>query len=198
MTHNVEMAEASVALSHATLESFFFEEIEQVQERTGRSLPTDVEAYVVYLLAAYARRPAEAGRTSRPLAIDYLQARSQSGTARAHALRGVGDRALYISGVVPKSLHRTAINVKYVHGIGESAYAEVGGDGALAVLGTLAQMFGDVAEMIGDVVELGAQGDAGDLLAVYERWRTHGDPRDAKLLVRAGVLLDTEGTDDVQ
>jgi hypothetical protein len=192
------MADASVALSHATLEAFFFEEIEQVQERTGRSLPTDVEAYVVYLLSAYARRPAEAGRTSRPLAIDYLKAKSQSGSARAHALRGVGDRALYISGVVPKSLHRGAINVRYVRGIGESAYAEVAGDGSLAVLGTLANMFGEVAEVIGDVVELGSRDEPGDLLAVYERWRTHADPRDAKLLVRAGVLLDTDGTDDVQ
>jgi len=132
------------------------------------------------------------------LAIDYLQARSQSGTARAHALRGVGDRALYISGVVPRSLHRTPVNVKYVHGIGESAYREVAGDGALAVLGTLAQMFGEIAEVIGDVVELGTADEPADLLAVYERWRTHGDPRDAKLLVRKGVLLDTEGTDVVQ
>lgn len=200
MTHNVVMAAACVALSHATLESFFFAELEQVQERTGRSLPTDVEAYVVYLLAAYAKRPAEAGRTSRPLAIDYLQAKSQSGSARAHALRGVGDRALYISGVVPRSLHRTPVNVKYVHGIGESAYREVAGSAgdALAVLGTLAQMFGDVAEVIGDVVELGVATDSGDLLAVYDRWRTHGDPRDAKLLVRAGVRVGTDGTDDVQ
>ncbi len=188
----------AVAVSHSTLESFFFEELEQVQERTGRALPVEVEAYVVHLLAAYARRPHCAGRTSAPLALDYLQARSQSGSARAHALRGVGDRALYISGVVPRSLNRTPVNVRYVNGIGESAYREVAGGGALAVLGTLAQMFGEVAEVIGDVVELGSADEPADLLAVYERWRAHGDPRDAKLLVRQGVLLDTEGTDIVQ
>ena len=117
---------------------------------------------------------------------------------RAHALRGVGDRALYISGVVPRSLHRTPVNVKYVHGIGESAYREVAGDGPLAVLGTLAHMFGEVADVIGDVVELGAVDEPGDLLAVYERWRLHGDPRDAKVLVRAGVMLDREQSDVVQ
>ena len=66
------------------------------------------------------------------------------------------------------------------------------------MLGTLANMFGEVAEVIGDVVELGARDEPGDLLAIYERWRTHADPRDAMLLVRAGVLLDTDGTDDVQ
>ncbi len=189
---------SAVAVSHSTLESFFFEEIEHVQERTGRNLPVEVEAYVVHLLAAYARKTHEAGRTSRPLALDYLQAKNQAGSARAQALRVVGDRALYISGVVPRSLHRAAINVKYVHGIGESAYGEIAGDGPLAVLGTLAQMFGEVADVIGDVVELGSNGDPGDLLAVYERWRTYGDPRDAKLLVRAGVMLDTERADVVQ
>jgi hypothetical protein len=188
----------SVAVAHANLESFFFEEIEHVQERTGRTLPTDVEAYVVHLLAAYARKTAEAGRTSRPLALDYLAAKSCTGSARAHALRGVGDRALYISGVVPRSLHRSPVNVRYVRGIGESAYGEVGGDGPLRVFGTLAQMFEEVAEVIGDVVELGAANEPHDLLAVYERWRTHGDPRDAKLLVSAGVLLDSERADVVQ
>lgn len=186
---------SAVAVHHHTLESFFFEELEQVQGRTGKSLPTEVEAYVVHLLAGYARRTADAGRTSRPLALDYLQAKSQSGSARAFALRTVGDRALYISGVVPRSLHRSPVNVRYVHGIGESAYREIAAPGPLAVLGMLADMFVDVAEVIGDVIEHGAHNEPTDLMALYERWRAQGDPRDAKLLVRAGVLLDTEGSD---
>jgi hypothetical protein len=187
----------TVAVHHATLESYFFEELEQVQQRSGRALPTEVEAYVVHLLATYATKTDGAGRTSRPLALDYLQAKSRSGAARAIALRTVGDRALYISGVVPRSLHRTPVNVRYVHGIGESAYREVAGGGALRVLGLLAEMFADVAEVIGDVVEVGCD-EPGDLMACYERWRQKGDPRDAKLLVRAGVLLDAEGSDILQ
>ena len=59
----------------------------------------------------------------------------------------------------------------------------------------LADMFVDVAEVIGDVIEHGAHNEPTDLMALYERWRAQGDPRDAKLLVRAGVLLDTEGSD---
>ncbi len=186
-----------VAVHHATLESFFFEEIEHVQERTGRALPTEVEAYVVHLLATYATKTDGAGRTSRPLALDYLSAKSREGSARAVALRTVGDRALYISGVVPRSLHRTPVNVRYVRGIGESAYREVAGGGALRVLGMLAEMFEDVAEVIGDVAVVGRD-EPGDLMACYERWRQKGDPRDAKQLVRAGVLLDAEGSDILQ
>jgi hypothetical protein len=190
---------SAVAVHHRTLEAFFYEEIEQVQERTGRNLPPEVEAYVVHLLARYASRTGEAGRTSRAIALDYMDAKGQSGSARAHALRGVGDRALYISGVVPRSLHRSPVNVRYIHGIGESAYREVAGSGALAVLGQLAESFAEVADVIGDVVELEGKGDhAPDLLALYERWRTHGDPRDAKLLLRAGVMIDADGSDVLQ
>src|SRR5690606_41872710 len=67
---------------------------------------------------------AVAGRRSEALALDYLRARGQTGAARAHALRGVGDRALYISGVAPRSLHRTPVDVRYVQGIGEAAYRD--------------------------------------------------------------------------
>ena len=185
-------------LHHRTLESFFFEEIENVQTRTGRSLPREVEAYVVGLLAQYARRTQAAGRASPAFALDYLSAKREQGAKRAHALRGIGDRALYVSGVAPRSLARSAVNVSYVKGIGEACYREVSDRvGALAVLGKLAEMFDEVSEVIGDVVELGSRG-GDDLLSVYERWREFGDDRDLKRLVGAGVLIDPEGSDTLQ
>ena len=188
----------TLALEHTTLESYFFDEIEQVQERRGTTLPADVEAYVVGLLARYAKSTHAAGRRSAPLALQYLRAKSETGSARAFALRSVGDRALYISGVVPRSLARTPINVRYIQGIGEAAYSELADSGPLAVLGLLAEMFEEVAELVGDVIEIGGQAPRRDLLALYERWRAHGDARDAKRLIAAGVLIDTDGTDIVQ
>lgn len=195
-----------LALDHRTLESYFFEEIEQVQERTGRELPTEVEAYVVRLLSEYARRTHAAGRRSRALALEYMRARSETGMTRATALRRVGDRALYISGVAPRSLMRSTVDVRYVKGIGEAAYREVAGRGALAVLGMLAEMFDEVAQVIGTVVELGDHGKAKggegergeDLLALFERFRRYGDRSDARRLVAAGVLIDRDGSDVIQ
>ena len=191
---------AEVDAGYQTLESFFFDEIENAQERSGTSLSPEVEAYVVHLLARYARRPHAAGRRSRPLALEYLRARGETGVSRASALRGVGDRALYIAGVAPRSLDRTPVNVRYVRGIGEAAYREVAGGGALVVLDELAERFGAVAEVIGDIVDLGAKasGRADDLLGLYERWRRHRDPRDAKRLVAAGVIIDADGSDVLQ
>lgn len=188
------------ALQHPTLESYFFDEIEQVQERTGTTLPREVEAYVVGLLARYAKRTHAAGRTARPLALEYLRARGENGSARYTALRRVGDRALYISGVVPKSLDRTPVNVRYVKGIGEAAYREVSdrrSSGAAAVLGALAERFDDVAGVIGNVVDVGGSGEE-DLLAVYERWRKTGRAADLERLIAAGVLIDKEGSDVLQ
>lgn len=193
----------AMAIHQGTLESFFFEEIERAQARSGHPLSDDVEAYVVGLLARFVRRTQVAGRRSEPLALDYLRARGQDGSARAQALRSVGDRALYISGVVPRSVHRNAVDVRYVRGIGEAAYREVAGHGqpwggALAVLGELAETFEGVAEVIAEIVDLEARAPTKDLLGLYERWRRQGDPRDRKRLMQAGVLLDTLGPDQVQ
>lgn len=176
----------SLALNHRTLEAFFFEELGQVQTQRREALPIEVEAYVVQLLSHYARRTHAAGRKSRPLALEYMRAKSEQGSAKAAALRRVGDRALYIASVVPQSLDRTPVNVRYVKGIGEAAYREVATSGPLAVLGLLAEMFDRVASIIGDVVDLARRND---LLAVFERWTTTKNPSDAQRLVEAGVFV---------
>ena len=172
-----------------TLRSFFFEQLGCAQERRGEPLTEEVEAYVVNLLAVYARRTDAAGRTSRPLATEYLRAR-QTGAA---ALREVGDRALYIAGVVPRSLERSPVGVDYVQSIGCSAYREVSSlSSALEVFDRLADSFARVTDLLGDVVDPTRGGGAENLLEVYERWRRHRRPRDAERLIAAGVLLDPE------
>ncbi len=183
-----------------TLESFFFEEIERAQSERQRRLPTDVEAYVVGLLSRYAKRSQVAGRTARPLAIDYLEARGQHGSRRAKALRSVGDRALYISGVVPKSMNRSPVGVRYVQGIGTAAYRAVSDGrtgGHLDVLCRLAGMFDEVSDVIGGVTGRESSEHTG-LLETYDRWRLEGGDADLQRLVAAGVLIDPERSDIVQ
>ncbi len=189
----------TLSADHATLQSFFYAELGQAQRRSGRTLPEDVAAYLVDLLARFARRTAVAGRTSAPLATEYLGAKSKRGRERARALRGVGDRALYIAGVVPRSMDRTPVSVRYVRAIGEAAYHEVSTpSGPLRVFAVLADAFADAARVMGEVVE-GAAGEVPeDLLTVYERWRAHGHDRDLERLIRAGVLIDPDRSDTPQ
>ena len=69
----------------------------------------------------------------------------------ASALRDVGHRALYIAGVVPRSLDRTPMNVRYVASIGTNAYREVGGMlPGLTVFKELAESFETVRLVVGD------------------------------------------------
>lgn len=182
-----------------TLESFFFEQLEQAQDRE-RKLGEEIEAYLVHMLAAHARRPNVAGRTSPALATQFLAAREQGPVA----LREVGDRALYIAGVIPRSLERTPVNVDYVVGIGEAAYREVHvRKTKLEVFARLAERFRDIVATLGkmlalDKSSLAGGGEQTDLLALYERWRRSSDPADAKKLIAAGVLLDPATSDVLQ
>ncbi len=181
-----------------SLEAFFFDQVGEAQTRAGANLPREVEAYVVHLLAAFVHRPDVVGRRSGPLALQYLAARAEAGSARAQALRSLGDRALFIAGVVPHSLERSPVNVRYVRSLGASAYREVSdGRGALAVFHALADRFADAAEVISEATDARGEGDR-DLLGLYDRWRRHGEARDARRLRAAGVVLDRPGTDTLQ
>jgi hypothetical protein len=190
----------SVDLSFdGTLASFFYEQLEQARDGEHDPLGDEVEAYVVNLLAAHARRSNVAGRTTPPLAIQFLAAREHGPTA----LREVGDRALYIAGVVPRSLDRTPVSVAYVSGIGEAAYREihvrksrrVPENSSLDVFARLADRFREVVDLLGRIAN---KGQTTDLLALYERWRRDLDPRDARRLLSAGVLLDPQTADILQ
>lgn len=181
-----------------TLESFFFEQLEQAQEdgggRNSQRLGQEIEAYLVHMLAAHARRPNIAGRTSPALATQFLAAREQGPVA----LREVGDRALYIAGVVPRSLARTPVNVAYVAGIGEAAYREVHVRKArLEVFARLAERFREIVAVLGRMLAL-EHDEQADLLSLYERWRRSSEPADAKRLIAAGVLLDPATSDILQ
>ena len=192
MNHRLELA------FEGTLESFFFEQLEQAQDARAESpLGQEIEAYLVHMLAAHARRTNIAGRTSPALATQFLAAREQGPVA----LREVGDRALYIAGVVPRSLDRTPVNVAYVAGIGEAAYREVAARKArLEVFARLAERFREIVAVLGQMLALAKPDKPGevDLLALYERWRRSNDPADASKLVAAGVLLDAKTADVLQ
>ncbi len=183
---------ASEIVPGQTLEAFFFDRVHTAQERRGTELSTEVEAYAVHLLAGYARRPAPSGRRTTPLALQYLEARERG----VSALRDVGDRALFISGVVPQSMDRSPVGLDYVQSIGRSAYREVSDRArSLEVFIQLAEAFEALAAILGDAATPDAE-DGATLLELYERWRRFGRATDAARLSAAGVVVD-RGDDDL-
>ena len=69
------MSQAKLAMD-GSLEAFFFTQVGEAQTRAGASLPRQVEAYVVHLLAAFIGQSAVARRRSGALALQYLAARA--------------------------------------------------------------------------------------------------------------------------
>lgn len=178
-----------------TLESFFYERISASLGDRKERLSPDVEAYAVHLLVSFVRRRRVAGRTAPPLALEYLRA-VERGPA---ALRDVGDRALSIAGIVPHSLSRGPVDVRYVRSIGTSAYAEIAARVPnLSVFEGVAQSFETLEVVLGDAAKPDDAGDGAlSLLERYERWRKSRSRADEIELSRAGVLLDPEGNDEV-
>lgn len=169
-----------------SLTSFFYQRVEQAVERRRASISEETQAYTVNFLASHARRTGLAGRRSRALALDFLEAVQRG----ASALRTVGDRALYIAGVVPRSLDRTPVDVNYVTSIGSNAYREVGGlMPGLTVFRELADQFETVRLLVGDAATP-EDSEAINLLEVYERWLSTRDQRDAEVLLAAGMRLE--------
>jgi hypothetical protein len=173
-----------------TLESFFYERVGGAQGRRSSQLPPEVEAYLVRMLADHVRRTSVTGRSSGPLALQYLAAREQQGSRRAQALRAVGDRALFIAGVVPHSIDRTPVDLGYVRSIGSSAYRQIREP---AVFHRLADTFEVAAEVISEATDSCGEGD---LLGLYERWKKYGDVRDEQRLRAAGVVVVRGRRDD--
>lgn len=169
-----------------SLSSFFLEQIESIQERRQSSLRKDVEAYLVDLLARYALRVGEAGRKSPAFALELLEARER-GTP---ALREVGDRALFVAGVVPQSLDRSAIDADYVCSIGAEAYRAVFfAKRQLDLFLELSDSFGELVSVMRDVATPLDNAQPSSLIALYERWLETGDERAEKQLVEAGVRV---------
>lgn len=175
-----------------TLESFFFERIGKSLAARSTKLEPEIEAYAVHLLVSFARRRRVAGRTAPPLALQYMRA-METGPG---ALRDVGDRALSIAGIVPRSLARSMVDVRYVRSIGTSAYRGIASRvPGLAVFDGIAAQFETLELVLGDASsrddEPEAHSDArGDLLGLYERWRRSRSKRDEVTLTEAGVRLD--------
>lgn len=91
-----------------------------------------VESYLVeilehYILSAnlYEESQANGKKTQKTLAETMLMAASAPPRVRFDLLKGMGDRALYISGFFGDSLQRKIVDIDYYMEMGASAYASL-------------------------------------------------------------------------
>ena len=96
--------------------------VQDACERTGRKLDESSEAYLVFVLLRY---QGDNLLLSHTQGMDWLQALELAGTARADALRDVGDRCLLVAGLFPGLAERRRVSVDYFIDVGRSAYQGV-------------------------------------------------------------------------
>ncbi len=111
--------------------------VREVRADMGAPLDEWRESYLVFVLLRYQRDPFLLARTQ---ALAWLHALQQVGTARADALRDIGDHCLLIAGLFPGLAERRRVQVDYFIELGRGAYREVAVCGRSGTAGLFAQL----------------------------------------------------------
>ena len=178
----------------------FRDQVRTSLQRQHVEVGAGTAGYLVDLLTSYAHSSrlfseSPEGLELRALAELYADAAHAEGAERRnHALKTLGDLALFIAGVFSGYLNRRVVDVDYYIAMGCGAYrdlrdfvqARLSRDGA-AVFDELSRKFPQLVDVLAEVSEesnLGAQSDA---LRQYELWLRTRSPRALAKLQRHGI-----------
>ncbi|UTA46793.1 hypothetical protein L1F30_11545 [Simiduia sp. 21SJ11W-1] len=128
----------------------------------------------------------------RPLALLYQDARdTQAHWERCQLLRQLGDLAMFLGALFPASFSRRGIGKDYVIGMGTSAYDYLADHASSNrhIFSELASRFAKLLELVAKACNREAGLSAEDLLIIYDRYRTTGDPQLARQLRALGLAL---------
>ena len=119
--------------------------VHEAGERLHAPLDESRESYLVFVLLRYQRDDSLLART---LALEWFAAQANVGSARADALRDVGDRCLLIAGLYPGLAERRRVGIDYFIDLGSGAYLEV----AQASRNAYAALFEELARSYRELV----------------------------------------------
>lgn len=185
----------------ANVKDFFRGLVDSAVAENGLEATDDTVHYVVNLLTSFARSDhffewTTAGRAIQPLALTYAEALDAGSLEeRHHALRRLGDVALFIAGMFSQSLNRKSVDVDYYISMGGNAYGSLSDSSrnvlrwqALSdVFRELAQSFAAFVEVLAEVREEARLGSDTDILRLYEVWVRTGSRHAARQLRKVGI-----------
>lgn len=93
--------------------------IHEAEASCAIALNEEVEAYLVFLIMRYLRKPEVAKQI---IAHEFLAGMQLSAAQRELVLQGVGDKCLLFSGLFPKLAERRLVKISYFVNLGQSAY----------------------------------------------------------------------------
>lgn len=187
--------------THATLETFFGELIQEALSAEGVALNQASMSYLLNLCAEFARREAlhgceREGETGTPT-LAWLYARAQQGDRglRFQAYRQLGDIALVVSGFFSPHIERerSLVGIDYYVQMGSAAYGSAAclapPTGFRSLLDELAVKFRALVEVLTRVAEQTTLPVAVDVAALYERFcRNPGSVELQRRLVAQGMI----------
>ncbi len=163
--------------------------------------------YLVELLTSYAQptrlfSESPEGLELRALAELYADAAHADGAERRnHALKTLGDLALFIAGVFSGYLNRRLVDVDYYIAMGCGAYRDLGdfvrarlSPAGAAVFDELSRKFPQLVDVLAEVSEESNLGATTDLLRQYELWLRTRSPRALAKLQRRGIHPTSQAT----
>jgi hypothetical protein len=119
--------------------------VHEAGARLHAPLDESRESYLVFVLLRFQR---DGSLLARTLALEWLAAQANIGSARADALRDVGDRCLLIAGLYPGMAERRRVSADYFVDLGRGAYFEV----AQASRNAYAALFEELARSYRELV----------------------------------------------
>ena len=165
-------------LVNSTSLALWHEIIHEAEASCAIVLNEETEAYLVFLLMRYLKKPEI---VKQVMAEELLEGLHLAARSREEMLRGVGDKCLLFSGLFPKMAERRLVKISYFVNLGQSAY------GALAksnydLYGSLSRQFVTLMDVLQSIRSYST--DFPDLLPLqaYDLWNETGSQRALKVL----------------
>lgn len=182
---------------------FFHARVEDARTEASLDISDDTSLYLATLLSDRARSDRTPPAIEDTLAELHARAALASPGEQASAYRELGDRALYILGFFRERLdrQRRLIGPNYYRDMGAAAYQQVDlvlkrwfADAFGPVFLELATRFQECVDVLDRV--RARNSDQNGLIAAYESWVLHGEPREAGALYAGGILVPPSRGDD--
>lgn len=172
----------------------FFEFVRSALATHGVTASAEAEHYLVNLLAGFMHARPE--RFARALGPELLAASRLEPVHRSLRLREVGDTTLFLAGIFLDHIEAQPAATEYYFAIGRTAYGRLAElaetSGALAVhaptFAELSGRFVAFVRVLSSISDRELFSGSERLMAVYRRWLTTGNPRDASRLIAQGII----------
>lgn len=191
-------------ITETSLSIYFKDRLSEYAQRLQPPPHEDTCWYIGNLLERFGRSDHffayhDGGQYLRPLALLYGDAlEAPSERERCLLLQQLGDMALFLGALFPERFTRRGIQQDYIIGMGGGAYDYLAGTTKpnRHIFAELANTFTRMLELVANACarerELGAE----DIIRLYQRWLSTGDPVVGNQLAALGI--DLSGSERLQ